>query len=383
MEPKVLTQTNNVQHAARLTQLKKIEQNVSQRAAGQIIFSPALITRDGSPIIQRGTVNAIQGGFGSHKSRLAELFCSLLLCPEGTTMKFPLGFEKVEGQSVNVTYIDTERNEKEEFPSAIKSIASNAGFDDPRLVPNFRYTSLKSSDRSNRLTDLQIFINDVRSQTSAPLFVLLDVVTDCMVNFNDLAETMRLLDYIGNLCETYDATFLLIIHENPGSFKARGHLGSESVNKSSTVMHIGFEKGSNGELTDLIMLKFFKQRHSKKSEPVPLIFSQDSMTLQLADPALVKAIADQRRGKAPIEDIAGALSKYLNPVLGQKELISALTTEFGCSPNTIKTRLEEIEQSCKKIENDQGVFCNLKINAQSGKATTYVLVDSPIVELVD
>lgn len=382
MESTTLKQNNNVKQLARLAQLKKIEQNVSQIAAGNIIFSPALITRDGTPIIQRGTINIIQGSEGTHKSRLAELFCSLLLCPPGATINSPLGFQRVDNQSIGLVYVDTERNHKEEFPSAIKSISNNAGFDDPRIVPNFRYTSLKSSERSDRLSDLKIFIEDVRNETSDPLFVLLDVVTDCMLNFNDLAETMKLLDYIGNLCETYDATFLLIIHENPGSFKARGHLGSESVNKSATVLRLGFEKGANGELTDLILLKFFKQRHSKRLEPIPLIFSQDSMSLQLADPALVKAIADQRRSKAPVEDIAGALRKYVNPILGQKELIFALTNEFGCSPNTIKTRLEEIERSCIQIENDQGVFCNLKINAQSGKATICELLEIPIMEFI-
>ncbi|WP_159468329.1 hypothetical protein [Dyadobacter sp. 3J3] len=375
------TISQSSQLALRLVKLKEIEQRVANIAAGSIIFSPALITKDGVPIIRRGTINIIQGRQGSHKSRLAELLCSVLLCPEGKTIE-SLGFEKVENQKVTVAYVDTERNQAEEFPSAIQSVISKVGFSDPKQIPDFRFTSLKNSERVNRLDDLKVFINDIRGESSYPLFVLLDVVTDCMLNFNDLTETMKLLDYIGKLCETFDATFLLVIHENPGSDKARGHLGSESVNKSATVMHIGFEKGSNGEYTELLQLKFIKQRHAKRFAPIPLIFSQDTMSLEIADPALVKSIADQRRSKASVNDIAATLGKYLKPKLEQKELLAVLNSDFNCSANTMKTRLEEVERNFMQINNEHGVACNLKIISTNGKTTVYELSEIGMVDLL-
>ncbi|TKT94162.1 hypothetical protein [Dyadobacter frigoris] len=367
--------------AARLLNLKEIEQRVAKIAAGSIIFSPALITKDGVPIITRGTINIIQGRQGSHKSRLAELFCSVLLCPEEKTIE-SLGFEKVENQRVTVAYVDTERSQTEEFPSAIKSVITKIGFSDSKEVPDFRFTSLKNTERTNRMNDLKIFINDIRKESTNPLFVLLDVITDCLLSFNDLGETMKLLDYIGKLCETCDATFLLVIHENPGSDKARGHLGSESVNKSATVMHIGFEKGSNGEYTELLQLKFIKQRHAKRFDPIPLIFSQDTMSLEIADPALVKSIADQRRSKASVLDIATRLTGYLKPKLEQKELLASLNSDFNCSANTMKGRLEEIERNCTPIDNEHGVACNLKIISTNGKPTVYQLSEIQVVDLV-
>ena len=72
---------------------------------------------------------------------------------------------------------------------------------------------------------MKVFIEAIRRQTSNPIFVLLDVVTDCISNFNDPVESMELFDYLGNLCENSGATFMLVIHQNPSSDKARGHTG--------------------------------------------------------------------------------------------------------------------------------------------------------------
>lgn len=368
--------------AARVLKLKEIEQRVAKIATGQIIFSPSLISLNGEPIIRRGTINMISGAQGSHKSRFAELICSLLLCSNEKNIDHSLGFQKVENEKITVIYVDTERNQTEEFPSAIQSILDKLGLSEPSEIPNFRFTSLKNVSRTDRLSTLKGFIEDVKESTTDPIFVLLDVVTDAISNFNDPVESMKLLDYVGQMCEELNSTFLMVIHSNPGTERQRGHLGSEGVNKSSTVLHIGFEKGSSGEYSELIKLKFVKQRHAKRLDPIPLIFSQESMSLQLADPALVKSIADQRRSKASVSDIVTTLTRYLKPKLEQKELLASLNSDFNCAANTMKARLEEIERNRITIDNEHGVACNLKIISTNGKPTVYELSEIQALDLV-
>ena len=359
--------------AARLTKLKLIEKDVFKIAAGDIVFSPALITRNEVPIILPGTINLIQGRQGSHKSRLAELICSIMICPEDCSVESSLDFQRVTDKKITVIYVDTERNQKEEFPSAIKSILENAGLSDQSECPNFHCTSIKNVDRKDRLEALKDFISDIRC-SSDPLFIILDVASDCIFNINDPVESMKLLDYVGAMCEDLGATFLLVIHENPGSDKARGHVGTEAVNKSATVMHIGFENGANGELSKLIQLKFIKQRHSERLDPIPLVFSQETKSLELADSAFVKSMAEQRRKKVSSQEIVVKLIEYLKPQLDQKELLNALRKDFGCSLNTLKSRLDEIEADAVVMENEHGDSCKLKIVSVSGKPTVYELI---------
>ena len=231
------------------TQNEQLEFQLSQRVLGiekelqllstqPIIKSLPILDHNGVPVIHRRTINVIQGKAGSHKSRFAESLCvTLLTCDEDSQAY--IGFQNSKNLNYTVCYVDTERSVKEEFTSTIKSIDQNSGFYRPGGTPNFRYTSLKEFPREHRLTALKKFLQDVDQASDYPLFVVLDVATDCIFNFNNIQETYMLLDFLGNLCESNNATFLLVIHENPGSDKARGHTGTEALNKASTVFSIG------------------------------------------------------------------------------------------------------------------------------------------------
>ena len=53
---------------------------------------------------------------------------------------------------------------------------------------------------------------------------------------------MILLDKLNDMTENKDITVIGVIHENPdGTKKARGHIGTEFVNKATTVVSIGYK----------------------------------------------------------------------------------------------------------------------------------------------
>lgn len=361
-----------------LSTLLEIEKLVKARATQEIRIAPALIERDGIGIIRKGTINSIQGGFGSHKSRLGEGLCSLLL-DKGCKSEF-LGFKKLTSDPITVCYLDTERNTIEEFPQSIKSILANSCNTDGT---NFRFTSLKKVDRKDRLDALKVFLSEVRRTTTNHLFVVLDVVTDCISNFNDPSESMELYDYIGNLAEDDDATFLLIIHQNPGSDKARGHLGTEGTNKASTVFSIGFEKNKSNEDTDLIRLKFMKLRSSKRQENIYIKYDETLKGLVLAKAAEVKAVLSDRRQKADNEEVADFLGSFMEESreYSQQEILQAINTQFNCTDNTSKVRLREIEQCRLELLNSENIPCRLISKTVNGKPTRYNLAALPQEEL--
>ncbi len=348
------------------------EQQVAQFAQQSIISDPPLISMGEVPIIRRGTINIIQGKYGSHKSRLAEMFCSFLIANSTNCLQYYLNFDKTD-EAITVVYVDTERNLKEEFPTAIQSIKQKGCFGLTDNPVDFRFTSIKQISRNKRLDAVKSFIEEVRSQTNYPMFVLLDVVTDCVANFNDPVESMKLFDYLGNLCENYEVTFMLIIHQNPGGEKARGHTGTEAANKASTVMQIGFERGRNNEDTELIALKFLKIRSAKRPAPIHLLYDASQKGLVLAHEDFVNRITTERRQVADIELVTEELGKLLRPSLNQKDLLQQLKPTFDCSENTLKSRLEEIAIQQIEIINERGHPCTLKIKTANGKATVYEL----------
>lgn len=325
--------------------LISIQEKLRLTSSGQIKWMPPILLYLGQAIIRKYTINTIQGKMGSHKSRFAELLCSLIL-NVGSKTNF-LGFECNNDENCTVVYVDTERNQKDELPSAIQEMKMKAGYLASDHPKNFYYTSLRNVPRSDRLTAIKEFLKWSREQTEDHLFVCLDVVTDCVKSFNDDRESMELLDFLNNLCDHQNATFLLVIHENPGSEKGRGHLGTEAGNKASTMFQIGIEKVNEME-TDVIRLKFTKTRRIKKPEPLYLTYCDQAKGLVSAGEDLIKSIEEDRRRKANYEDFVDALNDLLDTGERKpKEVIEHMVNEFKASKATIKKRLkalyEEIE----------------------------------------
>lgn len=359
-----------------LAALLEREQRLSEAASNEVVFSSPLISRGEVGIIGRGTINVIQGAYGSHKSRMAELLASLLLTNDVRANDY-LGFERQRLERFTVCYIDTERNLREELPFALQSIKRKAGFGLKDHPADFRFTSIKDVDRADRLRAIEAYLIEVRQQTATHLFVLLDVVTDCVSSFNDDEQAMKLFDFIGNLCDRHDATFLLVIHQNPGTEKARGHTGTEAANKASTVLQIGFEQDGQGKESELIRLRFLKLRRGKRPEPLYLQFDKASNGLILADADQIAEHVNFRKHKADVEDMADRLVSLLSEGQTPKgEVVDILMKEFSASNKTIRARLKTIMEEAPELYDEAGRAVQLQ-GRKEGKNEYYVLV--PIV----
>ncbi|MCO6475731.1 MAG: AAA family ATPase [Phaeodactylibacter sp.] len=364
-----------------LERLLSVQGKLLEAAAQDVTFSPALVSMGETPILGRGTINIIQGKFGVHKSRLAELFAAMILAKRRCNTDF-LGFERYNfGTGYYVAYIDTERNITEELPHTIQQIREKAGYDKKEQPENFFPTSIKAVNRKERLEATKAWVEHVRKTMQErgvgnwQLFVVLDVVTDCVASFNRDNESMELFDYLGNLCDDYGATFLLVIHENPGTEKARGHLGTEGGNKSGTVMQISFEKDNNGNDTDLVKLRFIKTRRAKRPQSFYLQYSAEANGLVLADPELIKEVLNERRQKADIDLVRELIERmFLDATeLPQKNLLAEIMSEFDCSRNTARDRVKDIVASGNGMVDPEGKPCKLVELSEPGKPTYYKL----------
>ena len=361
-----------------LSKLISSNEAIIAAASQSIVFSSPWVKLGEVPIISKGTINLIQGKTGAHKSRLAEGLTALLL---GHGVKRYAGFEKNSiGTGFCVAYVDTERNTQEDFPAAVQRIRELAGHDKTEHIRNFYPVSIKGIDRMQRLDATRDWIQHVREDMklrgleSWHLTVILDVITDCVRSFNNDADTLALFDYIGNLTEDFGVSFLLLMHENPGSEKARGHTGTEGQNKANTQMQIGFERDANGEETELIKVRFLKTRNAARPLPLYLQYSSTIRGLVEADPELIAEVTGPKQRRGDIEGIIEALEPIfdMHPSLTQKELLN-LMVNVGISEKTAKRRLDEIERIGTEIKTNEGKIARLKADRTPGKPTIYSL----------
>lgn len=329
-----------------VTRLREIQETIETKACLDIRFAQPLLTLDGVGIIYPNTLTVIQGQKGVHKSRLTENVCAAFVKMDANR-EF-IGFKIAPLKRFHVVYGDTERNLNDQFPFAIQRIKELAGFDKASRPANLEAFSLIEIERTERFEAVKQYLDDVRQKhADEHIVVVLDVITDCIGSFNDPKESMKLLDHLNMMINRYNVSFICVIHENPNSFgegKARGHLGTELINKASTVISIGFDKGANGVATDLIALKFLHTRNTKKPEPHYLRYSEEVRGLVVADAAFV---ADQKSLKAEKAELGELKDWLLENVIGEiskTDLVGQLTEYFGCTSKTVETRLKSLTE---------------------------------------
>ncbi len=358
----------------KLKRLLESQQKIKENKGKPISFSQPIIWQKDNPVFFPKTINVIQGKAGVHKSRLAETVCAAMLkTPESN--RDLLNFKTNILTRYAVCYVDTERNLSDQLPYSLQQIQLKAGYPIEEHPYGFDYISLLEFAREERFDMLNIYLEHIRKQFPMHLFIVLDVITDCVFNFNDTKDSMKLIDMMNQSINRYDVTFLCLIHENPGNTdKARGHLGTEILNKASTVMQIGFEKDAQNHNTDLIKVAYLKCRSSKKHDPFHVQYSDAEKGLVLADLNTIQETMDSRNQKAALDETIELLGRLLTEPMSKTNLIEQLCFEMDCKERTVEARLKSI-LTLKLAVPDQNGVAKLLCKRQDGKEVIYFLSD--------
>jgi hypothetical protein len=327
----------------------------------EIKFSEPVLKQGENAVIFPHTINVIQGQAGVHKSRLAEIICSAFLKAHNCNNEL-LGFKRTNFDATHtIVYVDTERNLSEQFPSALQSIQIKAGFDKFEHPLNFEYISLLQINRKDRFSALNDYLNYIKLKTNNPLFIVLDVSTDCIEDFNKTDKSMELIDLMNIAINEHNVIFLCLIHENPKSDKARGHFGTELMNKASTVMQVGFEKDASQNDTNIIRVKYLKCRSTARHTPFHIKYCNDAKGLVLANAGEVSGLINNRKHKASNEDMIEFIELYLGDgtIMTRTDFLDKLRKDFDASQKTIEKRIIEIMKSDIVINDINGVASKL------------------------
>ncbi len=352
-------------------------EKIRQLKATDIRFSDPVLKQGENAVIFPHTINVIQGQAGVHKSRLAENICAAFLKRHDCNSEL-LGFRRTGFEAAHtVVYVDTERNLSEQLPYALQSIQMSAGYDKADHPHNFDFVSLLQVSRSERFAALNEYLQHIRNETETPLFIVLDVATDCIEDFNKVDKSMQLIDLMNVAVNEHNVIFLCLIHENPQSDKARGHFGTELMNKASTVMQVRFEKDASQNDTDIVRVKYLKCRSTARHTPFHIRYSAEAKGLVLADAADVSGVVNSRKHKASNQDMADHIEMYLGDgsELTRVDLLNKLCADFSAAQRTIETRLAEMLESGTEFFNEKGEPCNLVKEVRS-KTVYYKLTHS-------
>lgn len=300
-----------------------------------IEYPDPILSFDNVPLIFPFTINLVQGSQGSNKSYFASHIISAFL----NLKRDPPLLNMSVNTNLNylVAYLDTERSTRDQFPAAMNQTIINAGLPANVKPNNFKFGSLKKYHRDERLQKTKEFIDSIKTE-NYHIVLIIDVITDAMKSFNDLGETNALMDELNFITENENITIIGVIHENPdGTKKARGHIGTEFVNKATTVISIGYKEDDS----DILVLKIVKNRLAQRQSKKYIKRCKSSKILVFPNSGEIEQI--ESKNKIKIYELA----EYLIPLLmgkeySTKELILKIEEHFQASDKPIRDAISNL-----------------------------------------
>ncbi|MBJ2174181.1 AAA family ATPase [Aureibaculum sp. A20] len=156
-----------------------------------------------------------------------------------------------------VLYFDTEQG-KYHVQLSLKRICELTGIDVPT---NLKVYGLRSKSTEERLE----LIEHCLKENPKVGLVIIDGVRDIVTSINDEAEATKIGNLFLNWTEVHKMHLIAVLHQNKNDSNARGHLGSELVNKAETVLSVN--KDSKDKNISIV-----NAEQCRNKEPEPFAF---------------------------------------------------------------------------------------------------------------
>lgn len=183
------------------------------------------------PVLTKGNISTITGKAKSRKTFLLTMVAAVVICGQL--------FNKIFGRSGSrVAYFDTEQGRKR-TQKILHRILKLIGKSTEPLIEVFSLRAFSPEERV-KLIDAYLSKNPVD-------FVVIDGIRDLITDINDPEQATLISTRLMKWSEIYDCHICTVLHQNKADTNARGHVGTEMVNKSETVLSVS--KVKNSEFT--------------------------------------------------------------------------------------------------------------------------------------
>lgn len=274
-------------------------------------------------LLSRGNVAAIIGKAKSYKTFLSSGFAA-------TIEDCCLGFS---GDEINkVLYIDTEQAEQH-CAVVLRRIHKLCGWDTTTDDDRIEMLSLREDDPRERLQK-----TITATLTTRPDLCIVDGIRDLLYDFNSIEESCEVVGVLMRLSSMIDCGIICVIHQNKADANARGHLGSELMNKCETTLQVVNDSGI-ASVTPV---------YSRNREIEPFSFRIDNEGLPtLCAPPKVT------------QKTAGLYELFRKAMFGtswieRKALVEKVSTLLGKTQRTAERRIAEAIESNVLHLNQQG-----------------------------
>lgn len=278
-----------------------------------------LVKDDETSII--GTLGNYSLIIGKAKSRKSFLMAMVTSASVKNSKVFNLIEGNLPKDKSKVLYFDTEQGDYH-VSKAAKRICKVVNNNNPLNLEVYCLRKFKPSERLE-LIEAAIYKNDDVG------FVVIDGIKDLVTSINDEEQATMITSKLLKWTEEKKLHLTCVLHQNKGDNNARGHLGTELVNKAETVLSVTKEKDNKD-------VSIVEAEYCRDKEPKPFAFKIDEIGLPVVidEWETQKEKYDTQKGVTPLQlsdnkhllVLRKIFSKTENPK--HKDLISNIKLEF-------------------------------------------------------
>ena len=211
-----------------------------------------------------GNFSLIIGKAKAKKSFFINIAIACALINEYVLNRFIGGLPSNQNQ---LLYFDTEQS-KYHVQIAVRRICRQLNVSVPDNLFTYHLRSLTPSQRL-KLIEEEIYSNDKIG------IIVIDGIKDLITSINDEAEATMVASWLLRITEQRNIHIITVLHQNKGDNNARGHIGTELINKAESVLSITKEE-SNPDVSTM------KAEMCRNREPEPFSFeiNEDGLPIE-------------------------------------------------------------------------------------------------------
>ncbi|MBR2325757.1 MAG: AAA family ATPase [Alistipes sp.] len=280
-----------------------------------------IIEHKGMMVASLGNISAVVGAAKSKKTFLCSALVGGLLAEKGDFGITP--------RFVKVLWVDTEQSELH-ARRVVERIHRLAGWSDKNNSGLLRTLTLREVEPKQRAEILYMAIELYR-----PHLVVVDGISDLMYNTNDIEESDRIVGQLMALSTDFNCHILCVLHTNPNSDKARGHIGSTLQRKAETVIFVH----KVGECS-VVEPQFCR---NEEFEPFAFLIDEEGLPVECDLP---------KESETAHNDCVKVMQEHYPNGIERGILVDKLESEYGCTYGTAQVKISRALKSGKLISVD-------------------------------
>lgn len=195
----------------------------------------SVVSFHGGSFAIAGNISSIGAAPKSAKTTIAIAIVSGAISETGEIDGFPDIKIKPNIDKKAVPYFDTEQSEADQ-QHQVRVALKRAGID--KTPDYFRCYNLVGLDYKKYAATTETICGLLSEKFGGIHLIVIDGGADFIASVNDEEKSIEIIQYFRHLSIRHDCPVIIIVHQNPGSEKERGHFGSEIQRKCYGLLSI-------------------------------------------------------------------------------------------------------------------------------------------------